>query len=447
MTTDRRHTLPASSPPAARHTLFLRGVGACLIAGAAALCGGCMDRIELNRLAIVDMLGLDLSENGELFVSAQFILPGEFAGSSMRPSPSSQGDPVYTLSATGLTAPDALAKIQRTLPRRLFLGHIRAIVLGERLARAGIGLAIEFVGRMPQIRKSVSLFVANGRAYDLLQVRPRYARVPAEALEGLLRADALEEFSMADFTLALVEEGRDPVLPLIAAYRRPDAAAAPREDRPPGESFEFQIAGLAIFRGDKYVGALRGLDAEIGGWLVGAGARARLTIGVPVADEQAPAEAGSQDRSTGSASAEHVVTISFRRPRAHFNVRTGPSGPVTEVVLSSAATIETVRAPLALGQAAAIEQLRTLANEALRERITRVVTIATRELRADIFGLGAALHRSDPEAWHALEERWYEVLPRVQIHIVARAALRASGIANSPIVVPTDQLRRLGGSR
>jgi spore germination protein KC len=87
---------------------------------------GCWSRHELNDLAIAVGIGID--KIGDRYqISAQVVLPSQIAGSKG----GSPQAPVNLYKATGSTVYEALRKITTISPRKIYISHLRILVLGE----------------------------------------------------------------------------------------------------------------------------------------------------------------------------------------------------------------------------------------------------------------------------------------------------------------------------
>jgi spore germination protein KC len=106
-----------------------------LAAAVVLLLSGCWSRIEVNDLAIVDIIAMDREENGNWRISLQIVTPQRIAQPGGQGGQAGSRRPFLVVSDTGPTALDAIRKLQLQLPRRIFLAHANVILVGEALAR------------------------------------------------------------------------------------------------------------------------------------------------------------------------------------------------------------------------------------------------------------------------------------------------------------------------
>ncbi|MCL5676438.1 MAG: Ger(x)C family spore germination protein, partial [Firmicutes bacterium] len=111
--------------------IFLRFIAVTVLS---ALLTGCWNLEEIENRAFVLGIGFDLTPEGEVECTIQTPRPQalNFARSQ---STGSSTEQFLTLSARGPTPGRALANLSKITSRKLYLGHLQAVVIGEDLAR------------------------------------------------------------------------------------------------------------------------------------------------------------------------------------------------------------------------------------------------------------------------------------------------------------------------
>lgn len=214
---------------------------------------GCWDRVEINDLAIVMSSALDKDENGQYRYSVMVPLPGQMGGASGGGGGTGGGKSYYIDSETGPTFTEALDKMQRRMSRQLYFSHRRTIIVGEDLAREGIGEIFDFLSRSSEHRLSIFMVVAKGKAVDLLGSHPKFERFPAEAVRELAKTPRTAYINLKDAAQALSTAGNDPLL----LYMGKKQTGTAKE-----KSEEIQVLGYALFHQGKLVGTVTGPTAD-----------------------------------------------------------------------------------------------------------------------------------------------------------------------------------------
>lgn len=173
---------------------------------------GCWDRRELNELAITMAIGIDKVED-EYQVTTQVIVPSELSmkGGLGR-------SPVTLFQAKGDTVYEAIRKLTRDSPRKIYPGHLRMLVIGEELAKEGIADSLELMFRDRELRYDFYIAIAKDMtAAEILNVTTTIEAIPANkminALETSEKAFASTSgVTLDDLVADLVSDGKEAVL-------------------------------------------------------------------------------------------------------------------------------------------------------------------------------------------------------------------------------------------
>ena len=147
--------------------------------------------------------------------------PGELAtGNSGGGSGTS---PTVIYQAKGKTVFEAFRKMTKESPRKIYPSHLRILVIGESLAKKGIGKPLDLLTRDWELRSDFYIVVAKGmRAEEILKVPTSLEKIPAnqifDALEVSATAWSATSFVKLDDLIAdIVSDGKQPVLTGIQA--------------------------------------------------------------------------------------------------------------------------------------------------------------------------------------------------------------------------------------
>ena len=374
---------------------------------------GCWDRVETNDLAIVGMAGMDRLENGQLLLSVAIVVPSRFGvpsggtGGGGGGGGEAQARLVVTLSASGVDVAEAVSRLQMQVPRQLFWGQMRVLVLGEEFARSGVRASMDFWLRHRQPRLTTHVVVVPGQARAFLErVWPTLRSNPAEAIREVIRSHYGVESMLRDFLEALASDSQDPVAP------RFELVAVEGKD---GARREAQMTGTALFRDDKLVGWLdmqqtRGLT-----WLRGETQRGTVT-----------------DVIQGRGAVSFVLV----RSRSRLTARLEGDKVTAALNLLTEDDVEDNGAGLDLSKPEEIAKLEPRLAKRLEDRIRSSFQTITRQYGVDPMGLGEALHRADPRAWAQVRGQWHKLLPEAGLEVVVGAHVRRTGKVSSPLTRP-----------
>ncbi|GGG62372.1 Ger(x)C family spore germination protein [Paenibacillus radicis (ex Gao et al. 2016)] len=194
-----------------RTGLCLTMVMACI----SMLLTGCWDRREINDVAFVLGSALDITDNGDFEVSVLIPLPGNMGGAVGGGGGGSQKP--FTIKTTrGKTIKEAIDILQKSLPRWLYFGHRRVLVISDRLAQTvGLSPIVDAITRMPENRLTAFVAISKGSALDVLNADVRLERFSAESIREVLQSDSSIRVSLKDVTSSIVAVGEDAMLPYL----------------------------------------------------------------------------------------------------------------------------------------------------------------------------------------------------------------------------------------
>lgn len=366
---------------------------------------GCWNSRELNALSIVMGVGIDRAEQpGQVRITAQIVRPAEFGSSKSGGEGGSSGDAFWNAKNTGDTVFATIRDMTNQVSRKLFFSHSRIVVFGKSLADKGVQGSVDFFARDPEPRNTVYVLVAEGSAEEILDTKAKLEKIPAIKIANMVegQAAAMSQASavkLSDFIQRLMSKTTAPVATMIGITGE-------------GEDQVATITGTAVFKQDKLVGKLDKTEGRGLLWVLG---EVKLSILVVEGPDGSLISLESI-RSSGK------VTPEIRDGRVIMKIKVTEEGNVGE---------DTGTAPLNTTDALAyLEQKKT---EKIRSEILAAFEKA-KELKADIFGFGDAVHKKYPDEWKEMEEKWDEIFPTIELELDIDAQLRLTGRINNPVV-------------
>lgn len=372
--------------------------GAALILLACSL-AACWDRREVDEIAIVLTMAIDAGEEpGSLVVSYEIVDPGGIAAGQTEQGPAGGGGGSYVISAPGRTVRDAGQQLQRRQSREIYLAQLRGVILGERLARAGVAEVLDFLERHPEMRRTIWVGVAQGEAREVLRAQPTIDNVTGIAfsrLMGVLPTAGSFSVILGDFLELLSDPGGAPYAPALAP-----ASAGQRAE----------AKGMGVFLRDRLVGFFD--PQETLGLGLALGEISRGTV-ILVRDVER-----TEDRpiafqvQTNSASTD----VKLEGGRVHATIRVHVEGQLIEAM--GGVDFTTPRA---------WRQLEALQAEAVKKAVEAAVQRA-QDWHTDVFGIGSLVSRRYPRQWAEMEDDWPQLFAEAQIEVAVRSRLTQTGL-------------------
>lgn len=225
------------------------------------LLAACWDKTDLNELALVSMIGVDIDpDTGQKNVYFQIINP--LSGTSAKGTPGGEQAPVYTYRVAGSDFGEISTEIYKLLPRKLFLSHVRLLLISKRTALEGILDIVNFLEMLPSSRSSIPMLIVEGQISDVMYTYTPLERLPSDSIDYrlvLLNRDALlagSNIKINDF-VEQMERGNMTVLPMITEMTEaPYSDSGKRSAEIDADRKNFIIEGGAVFRDYRMVGTL-----------------------------------------------------------------------------------------------------------------------------------------------------------------------------------------------
>ena len=296
-------------------------------------CAGCWDYHELEDYLHVGIVGVDKGTRPGWFkVTIMVVEPRTGSVGGAGGSTSGEGPGSLVLATGTAEGPTLMAAAQATdlaSNRIATFAHTEVIIIGEELAREGIGPLMDALGRTRDLRRSVLLAVTDGETAEsvLETVRSDVETSTVSYITGLIDSKCTEQGvthkALAhDALIAYGNLGQEIVLPLLKTVPKPpmpqppgqgggggssgggaggggggaggggggsgggggargagEAAAAQPQKAPTQKRAE--ASGLAVFRDDKLVVKLSGEQAQAWNLVCGKFHRGYFTVSGP----------------------------------------------------------------------------------------------------------------------------------------------------------------------
>lgn len=382
---------------------------------------GCWSRVELNDLSIVTAAAIDKVDDGKYLLTLQIAVPtmlGPAGGSSKSTGAGGGTKPTVIVSEEGETIMDAIRKLQKKLPRRLFFSHSRIIVIGEKLAREGVAPVLDFFVRYREARLRSFILFSQGKAADILSLNAKWEKISAEEIREEEKRHIGLQIYLKDFIYMLLTDGTEPVAAQVALRR----SEVDSEEGSSGQGMNAAITGSAVFRKDKLVGWMD--DAETRGvlWLRNELKTSIVTVDIP------------KDRGEGKISATAVRATTQIKPA----LRNGKLKINVEIDMEN--TLYENSSQLDVSNPEVIRYIEQELEQEIRRRIQTTLYKAQKIYNSDIFGLGAAVYRAYPKAWNRqYKERWDDEFSKLEVDIKPHAKVVRTGLTNKSIILEEEE--------
>ncbi|WP_301169975.1 Ger(x)C family spore germination protein [Brevibacillus nitrificans] len=375
---------------------------------------GCWNRRELNELAIAVGFGVDKA--GEQYrLSVQVVDPGEVAANK---GGTRGRTPVTMYHITAPTIFEALRKMTTISPRKIYNSHLRILVIGEELAKQGIGEVLDFVSRDQEMRTDFYIVVARGQhtAEEALKILTPIEKIPANNLYQSLAASAKAWAPSTTVTLDqliadLVSDGKQPVLTGLRINGNAHIGQTTTNIEKIDNAATLQYTGLAVFKEDKLIGWLNQNDS----------------IGYNFILNNIKSTVGSLACPDGG---NMVIEVIRSETKVKGFVEKGK--PRVEVKSRIEANVGEMACQLDLTKTNNIAEIEKIASKRVQDLMNQTVSKVQKQYKVDIFGFGEAVHRANATTWKAWKKDWDVQFAKLPVDYKVEVKIRRLGtVSNS----------------
>ncbi|WP_189029773.1 Ger(x)C family spore germination protein [Paenibacillus albidus] len=381
------------------------------------LLSGCWERRELNELAFVLGMGLDKAESGYR-VTLQVVIPSSLTAPTV--GGTGGGVPIVVTAFTVPTIYEAERQYSLISSRNGYFGHIRVLVIGEELARAGVGEVLDVLTRSREPRNDFYVMVAKDTtAEKALKVFTPLDKVPANKLFNSLdksykNTSKTVAVPLNRFIEDLISEGKNPVLTgvVVTGSAGEGDKKSNVEDSTPKASTLFH--NVAVFKQDKMIGWLG--DKE--------------TIGYNYLTNNVVKSSGPIDGDDGK-----PIIIEALHTTTKRKIKFIDGEPHIYIHVKAVCNIEDVHSKDNLEAERVIKQLERKSEERITLRMKTAVEQVNKKFNADIFGFGESIYHTSPKAWARLQQtQGDDYLKSLPIHYQVSVTINRIGITDKSFI-------------
>ncbi|ANW98883.1 spore gernimation protein GerC [Thermoclostridium stercorarium subsp. thermolacticum DSM 2910] len=396
---------------------------------------GCFDASEPDDLAYVVAMGLDKGPEDNLIITLLLAVPIA-VGVGPEPGEIEKSTNIVTVAAPTILG--GINVINSLISKRVNFAHAKLIVISKDLAEQGIEKIINTFIRFREFRPDTYLGITKGSAEEFLKSsKPLLEFNPSKHFELIMESFAytgfsngctIEEFyskmeSTYEEAVALlldvsrIQETKD-LAEMISSRNRNGILEG---DYTAGEIpvvYENKVRqmGSAVFRGDKMVGELTGLETFY--YLVVSGKLGEMYFTLPDFNE-----------STDIAENRDYITLRLGQARKpEISVKIKENIPVVDIKVSLEGDILAITGRNDYSTGEGLKKLEKYASEYIREKVVLFLEKTRDELNSDICFLGKYLKKTFLywEDW--IKFNWPEKYEKAQFNVNVEIKIRRSGI-------------------
>lgn len=366
---------------------------------------GCWSRRELNELAVSVAIGVDKKGN-DILITDQVLntqaISGNEGGASLAP--------VVLFHETGVGLQEAARRMTERATRKIYVGQLQMLILGEAFAKSGVGKVLDHISRDHEYRRDFYVVIARGtEAQDVLKIYTPLEKTPATKMRASLEVSekawgGTAVIKIDDFISAIISKGREAVLTGIIVegdYRIGNSNANVEKIQSP---VSLKYSGLAIFKGDKLIGWLN--ENEVLGFNYTQGKIKSTSVPLQCPENK------------------EDITVELLRTKNKINVAMVDNKPSITIQIQAEGNISDAQCRMDFSKPTSIMAVERLTEKKIRASIQSVVNITQNKYKSDIFGFGEELERRYPKYWEQKKHSWNQVFSTTPVNIEVKVKIR-----------------------
>ncbi|WP_077620829.1 Ger(x)C family spore germination protein [Bacillus sinesaloumensis] len=366
---------------------------------------GCWDRLEVNDIAVVTAIGLDLIKDDKIRLSLQVAIPSALGPTGASGTGSSDGKSTYIISETGETLSEAYRNLQLKISRRIFFSQSRVLLIGEEMAKKGVSNIIDFHSRYHEPRINSFVMLTKGEAAEFIKTMPKLESVSAEETKELIKLSAGLTVYVRDFLSMLLMDGMEPFAPELTLT---PLEVGDKNGKEEGQA----VNGTAVFKDDKLVGWLDKSTTRGLLWIRNEMEKGVITVKVPEED-------GDGNISIDIVQTEVKINPQMKNGKLAITINVNANMNVMEN-----------DSTLNLDDSKILEDLQSKVESEISDRIQSVIDIVQKEYQSDIFGFGQAIYKKYPKQWNSIyRENWEEEFSQLTVDIKPTVSIKRIGLS------------------
>lgn len=377
----------------------------CVICFSLLFLTGCWNYRELEDLAIVGAIGIDI-DGDDFNVSIQVVNPKKSGGNSQSGGGGGSEETaaiVYNIKAK--TIREALTKMVLDSPKRLYIGHMNLLVVGEEAAKKGIEDFFDFFMRDTESRKIFTTVVSKGsKAIDVLKIIEPLENISANNIHSSFEATNQYYGSISNATfdqvvMCLFAEGRNPTIAAVEIKGPVDKGNSNDNLKESDPKTRVEIVGAAVLKPDKLVGYLNEKESIFYSMI-------RSKVSTTTISFQC-----DDNKNYGNVVIDNLKT--------DLNIKVENNFPKAEINVTGRAALTELNCDINLKDPKEIDKLQAMVNKEIKKIMYDTVS-KVQNYNSDIFGYGEQLNRNMNSYWKKHKKEWDTIFPQIKTKVKSK---------------------------
>lgn len=371
---------------------------------------GCWDYRELNDLAIIGSLSIDIVDD-EFVIAAQ-IMNAKKEGGSGNSSGGSTSAPIVVYKFSSNTISNTLRKMTTESPRKLYIGHISMVLISENAARAGFKEISDFLLRDHESRKQFKVLIIKDNPVDqALSILDHLETLTVQAtLKSLNNASSyygnVTPIGFDEFIALGFSKGIEGIIPYAILEGDPKEGEKKESTEITIPQAKIILKGLSVFKDDKLIGFLDDNDSIGFNFIMGNLKSAMIPF---KCDEK------------------NYATTEIINYKTDMKIEVKNDLPVVKIKMTGEANQAEINCNVDMEVIEGRDFIMNLMNEEIARLMSNSIDNVKQNFGSDIFGFERYLYRHNYKYWKKVEKKWNELFKKIEYEIDVNLMLAKKG--------------------
>lgn len=365
---------------------------------------GCTDYKELNNIAIVTGISIDL-ENNEYKVSTLI------SNSKKAEESAKEGDAGTVIyEGTGKNISMALKKIDNRIPKQIYLGHLSVVVVSKKVAKKGLDKVSDYLFRSPETTKRAYLIMTrnDNKASDVLKILPPLESFPSQNIKLNIEnsnntSSISDDMTYSKFMESYLKKGIEPYLPTIKIYGNEKKGSSSKSLESTDLKAFVGLKGLALFKDTKFIhyttdNESRGINIAIGN----------------ISDMIIETKCNDGYIITALSNLKTTKKVKFKNNKPYIDINIKSDGAIQEITCD-----------INLYDKKNIEYIQNKTKNKVKKLVQEGIDI-TKEYETDVYGFGNLIYKKKP-AYFKKIKNWNKAYKNLNININVDIDIQTKG--------------------
>ncbi|WP_446898573.1 Ger(x)C family spore germination protein [Clostridium sp. LBM24168] len=393
---------------------------------ASAVLTGCYDSSEVDNQIYPILIGVDKGINNKIFLTIQY---PTYSSSQENNGgvQASKGGNINSVEAPSII--EACQLLNMEVSRIVTLKHVKAFVFSEEIAEQGIGEYVASIQRYREMRSTVNIIVTRGRAEDFIKsnqpgIGPSISKMTELLLSQSKHTGYFPQGAFFEFYRNVLSTYEQPIAIYAAVndFHQIQDKASEKGESPliPGKGYKpgevpiksrngRQIAGTALFYGDKMVGYLDNYETRYYLMVTGDFKSGIVTIDDPEKKDSP------------------IVTYLTLRRKPIIKSVFENGRPVINIDIKIDADIASIHSRINYEKMNRIDSLNNYLQQFILDGIVNTIKKTQIKYNSDAFGFGHAVSKNFKTIQEWEEYNWSHHYKEAQINVNLDLKIRGTG--------------------